>query len=379
MTKGVPTGKIRPWDKLQDALPPLSTYEFDELKNSIEQHGVLQKMLVLPDGRIIDGHRRWEITKGKAPCDVLDLDEDSAFTLGVLLNIARRNMAPEQMREARKHIKKLVLALKKANKSQSEISKLLKIPQQTISDWGAEEKGDISNTEVGKTYIPDLRISVPKSEYTRIYERAKAGEAQTQIAADYKISQPRVSQIVKRVEMKLGQQTPELPEGKFDVLLADPPWEYEFSVSSTRDIEGKYPTMSLEEICELKVPNKAADNSILFLWTPMPKLREGLRVLEEWGFEYKTGLVWVKDKIGMGYYARSRHELVLIGTKGEMPPPETERKPDSVITAPRREHSRKPDELYGIIERMYPHGRYLELFARRTRPNWTSWGSEIEN
>ncbi len=109
----------------------------------------------------------------------------------------------------------------------------------------------------------------------------------------------------------------------------------------------------------------------------MPKVREGLRVLEAWGFEYKTGLGWVKNKIGMGYYVRSRLELVLIGTKGEMSLPEIERRPDQVIEAPRREHSRKPDELYEIIERMYPNGRYLELFARRTRPNWTSWGNEL--
>lgn len=368
------TVEPRPWDRLQDVLPPLSTYEFEELKNSIEQHGILQKMLVLPDGRIIDGSHRWKITKGKAPYDVLNLDEDTAFTLGVLLNVARRNMAPEQIREAGKHIKKLALALRKADKSQSEVAELLKIPQQDISYWEVEEKGGISNTNTGKAYIPDLRVSVPKIEYERIYERAKAGEEQAQIAVDYKISQPRVSQIVKRVEMKMSQQTPELPKGKYDVLLADPPWEYEFSVSSTRDIEGKYPTMGLEEICELKVP--AAPNSILFLWVPVPKLREGLRVLEAWGFEYKTGLVWVKDKIGMGYYARGRHELVLIGTRGDMHPPETERRPDSVITAPRRKHSGKPDELYEIIERMYPHGKRLELFARQRRKGWEAWGNE---
>lgn len=177
------------------------------------------------------------------------------------------------------------------------------------------------------------------------------------------------------LEITNTEAPPELPKGTYTVILADPPWRYRFSRSKSRAIERHYPTMGLEEICALKVP--AANDSILFLWTPAPKLPEGLRVVKEWGFELRDGLVWVKDRIGMGYYARSMHELVLVGEKGEMHPPEIERRPESVITAPRREHSRKPDELYEIIERMYPNGRYLELFARRTRPNWTSWGNEL--
>jgi hypothetical protein len=155
-------GKIRPWDRLQEVLPPLSTYEFEELKNSIEQYGILQKILLLPDGRIIDGYHRWKIVNGKVPrgaCEILDIGEDSAFALGVLLNIARRNMAPEQIREARKCVKKLALALRKTGKSQPEVAKMLKIPRPTIAYWEAEEKGDISNVEPNNTYIPDLRIS----------------------------------------------------------------------------------------------------------------------------------------------------------------------------------------------------------------------------
>jgi N6-adenosine-specific RNA methylase IME4 len=169
--------------------------------------------------------------------------------------------------------------------------------------------------------------------------------------------------------------TPDMPKGVFNVVLADPPWEYDFSKSDSRAIENQYPTMETDKICELQPP--FADNAILFLWVPAPKVREGLRVMSAWGFEYKTDAVWVKDKIGMGYYFRSKHELLFVGTKGDFSPPLEKDKPISVIESPRTEHSKKPEILYDHIERMYPNGKYLELFARKSkRPNWTAWGIE---
>ena len=167
---------------------------------------------------------------------------------------------------------------------------------------------------------------------------------------------------------------PPLPDGVFDVLLADPPWRYDFSETDSRKVENQYPTMEVEEIAALEVP--AASDAVLFLWATAPKLREALHVMEAWGFEYRTHLVWVKDKIGMGYYARSRHELLLVGRRGDPGvPPESER-PDSVFEGPRLAHSRKPDVAYDLIETMYPDRTYLELFARTGREDWTTWGNE---
>lgn len=166
-----------------------------------------------------------------------------------------------------------------------------------------------------------------------------------------------------------------LPRGNYDVIYADPPWKYDFSKSDSRSIEAHYPTMTLEEICNLKIPS--AKDSVLFLWATMPKIRESLKVAESWGFEYKTGMVWVKEKMGMGYYARGRHELLLIATKGDTSPPGTVRRGDSVIHAGRTEHSKKPEIVYEIIESMYPGHDYLELFARSKRDGWTVWGLEV--
>ena len=188
------------------------------------------------------------------------------------------------------------------------------------------------------------------------------------------ITEKDVVQILAKTRKEV-KPAPPLPKKTFDIIYADPPWEYDFSVSDSRAIESHYPTMSLNEICELKIPT--VENAVLFLWTPQPKLREGLKVIDEWGFEYKTGMVWVKDKIGMGYYVRGKHELLLIATKGNPEQPLPENRPGSVIEAPRTKHSEKPKIIYDTIEKMYPNKRYLELFARSHREGWVAWGLEV--
>ena len=132
--------------------------------------------------------------------------------------------------------------------------------------------------------------------------------------------------------------------------------------------------MSLAEIKRLDVP--ACDDAVLFLWATSPKLEEALEVLKAWGFQYRTCMVWVKDKIGMGYYARQRHELLLIGKRGNLPVPDPEDRPDSVVMAPRAGHSEKPEVFYEVIERMYPTCERVELFARHPRDGWAAWGNQ---
>lgn len=162
----------------------------------------------------------------------------------------------------------------------------------------------------------------------------------------------------------------------YHVIYADPPWRYEHAVSSSREIENQYPTMSLDDLCELDVP--AADDAVLFLWATSPKLEEALEVLRAWRFTYRTNAVWVKDRIGMGYYVRQRHELLLIGARGELPTPLAGARYDSVIEAPRGRHSEKPTIVYDMLEDMYPEFELLELFARRKySERWTAWGNEV--
>jgi N6-adenosine-specific RNA methylase IME4 len=142
--------------------------------------------------------------------------------------------------------------------------------------------------------------------------------------------------------------------------------------------------MALDEICRLPVGDIAHENAVLFMWATSPKRAECHEVLKAWGFNYRTDMVWVKDKIGMGYHVRERHEALMIAKRGELPPPAVDARPDSVVEAPRLEHSAKPLVFYDIIDRMYPDVRKLELFERADeteghigrRENWFGWGNQ---
>ena len=164
--------------------------------------------------------------------------------------------------------------------------------------------------------------------------------------------------------------------GTYPVIYADPPWRYDVVESESRAIENHYPTMSNEDIYALPIQSLCTDDAVLFLWATSPKLVEAIQVVAAWGFTYKTCMVWVKDKIGMGYYARQQHELLLIATRGAPPTPAPADRPSSIVNATRDAHSAKPTEFYELIERMYPALPKIELFCRSPRDGWSSWGNQ---
>lgn len=162
---------------------------------------------------------------------------------------------------------------------------------------------------------------------------------------------------------------------RYNVILCDPPWRYDFAETKNREIENQYPTMTLEEIKGLNVP--ADDDCVMFMWATAPKLEQAFEVLKAWGFTYKTCAVWDKELIGMGYWFRGQHELLLVGVRGSPGVPAPENRFSSVIRARREGHSKKPDRVYEMIEKMVPNKNYLEMFARRKRENWSVWGNQI--
>ena len=171
--------------------------------------------------------------------------------------------------------------------------------------------------------------------------------------------------------------TPKLPEGTYNVIYADPPWQYS-NTGFDESAEQHYPTMTNEELYELieKLNPCIADPAVLFLWVTNPFLWVGFQLVEHWSFDYKTDMVWVKNKgPSMGWFTQSRHEHLLIATRGDGMHPKY--RPISWFEAPVTKHSKKPEFMYELIEKMYPDGKYLELFARNKRKNWTSWGLEI--
>ncbi|MCX7014201.1 MAG: MT-A70 family methyltransferase [Candidatus Sumerlaeota bacterium] len=174
--------------------------------------------------------------------------------------------------------------------------------------------------------------------------------------------------------------------GPFGTILADPPWRFANRTGKMAPEHrrlSRYGTLSFKEIMEIPVADVAAPQSHLYLWVPNALLPQGLETLRSWGFTYKTNIVWHKvrkdgepDGRGVGFYFRNTTEMVLFGVRGSLRTLAPGRRQVNVIRSMKREHSKKPDELYEIIEACSP-GPYLELFARGKRSGWSQWGDQV--
>jgi len=220
--------------------------------------------------------------------------------------------------------------------------------------------------------LSKLRLPDDSFDYPRIQEAWGEACHLAQEANDGIPRPPKASEVKYVVDEMLYVPTPPLPEGKYGVIYADPPWRFD-NTGFEQSAASHYPTMKTEEIAALSIPDARA----LFLWATCAMLEDSLYVMKEWGFDYKTNMVWLKDKgPSMGWYLRTRHELLLIGTNPNHERLHPEYKPHSIIDGKVTRHSAKPVAVYGIIEKMYD-GPYLELFAREKREGWESWGNEV--
>jgi N6-adenosine-specific RNA methylase IME4 len=181
-------------------------------------------------------------------------------------------------------------------------------------------------------------------------------------------------------EAALAAKQLALPDKRYGVIVADPPWRWEPYSRETgmdRAADNHYVTAGVEEIASLPVIGIAASDCVLWLWAISSMLPGALHVMQRWGFEYKTGYIWSKDRIGLGYWARSKHEHLLIGTRGRIPAPAMGTQWASIIEAPVRGHSVKPDEVLRMIEAYYPNLPKIELHRRGpARHGWDAWGAE---
>jgi len=193
----------------------------------------------------------------------------------------------------------------------------------------------------------------------------------------------------ERVIKTLGECLLDFVGGKkYSTVLADPPWQFANRTGKMAPEHkrlSRYTTLTLQEIKEIPVPLAVTDQSHLYLWVPNALLKEGLEVMEAWGFQYKTNIIWHKvrkdggpDGRGVGFYFRNTTEMVLFGIRGRIRTLDPGRSQVNIIRTQKREHSRKPDELYEIIEACST-GPYLELFARGKRQRWDQWGNQVDN
>jgi N6-adenosine-specific RNA methylase IME4 len=171
-----------------------------------------------------------------------------------------------------------------------------------------------------------------------------------------------------------------LPDAKFRVIVADPPWKYgnaiDEAMPGTTVAESHYPCLSIAELCALPVGDRCEDDAVLFLWVTSPLLFEAAPVIKAWGFTYKTSFVWDKVKHNVGFYNSVRHEFLLVCTRGSGVP-DTPTLFDSVVSIERTAHSVKPQFFYDMISELYTHGKKLELFARAPRDGWAVYGNEL--
>jgi len=348
---------------LSQLFKELSGWDYQQLKEDIRQNGIKIPIMVSEDGTIVDGYQRrraW-MELGRYPFDIPKIvkhydSREEMIQDAITLNILRRHLNRGQ----RAYFATKYLLPQEKEKAEERMLAGIKDPSPDL-DEGSGRAYELAGKKVGLG-----KTTLRKAE--RVFK--ESNEEKKQNVLKGKLSIDKAYQDLERKDKH--ENPPRLPEGEFDVIYADPPWSYDYTLRGSPDEH--YTTMKTKDIKELEIP--CAENAVLFLWATNPKIEDALNVMRGWRFKYKTNMVWVKDKIGTGYYFRGQHELLLIGIKGEIPVPTEATRRSSVLESPRREHSQKPDEVYEIIESMYPNRKYLELFSRTQREGWESWGYE---
>lgn len=366
---------------------------------SIQEHGILTPLSVYPlgDGRyqVVSGHRRLQaaISLGltHVPCVILDasLSEREREYLLIHYNQQRVKTYSQRLREL-EHLQALVSQVREYQEHERrQRGREQPLLVSSEADAGLDAAARLEQLGVEPKRLVDLgeHVGLSRGQTYRaleLWEAAKSGDARAQELLG-KVDRGETTLTSAHNELRLRKrrvswqalESPPLPEGKFQIIYADPPWALP-SFDTSRDVENHYPTMSLESIQSLGVSELAADDAVLFLWAVPMLIREAFEVMDAWGFEYRAMMVWVKDKWGTGIYVRYQHELLLIGVRGSPGAPLPEHRVSSVFHAERTRHSEKPALVYDLIEQMYPHlPNRVELFAREARAGWSAWGNQI--
>ncbi len=393
-------------------IPPLSSDEYNGLEKLIVADGCRDPIVVW-NNTLIDGHNRYEIcTKHNLPFKIQEMSftsRDDVIDWMYSTQLSRRNLTDEsrtyligQQYIARKKRDGASLGNKNALKQLPQNEGIVLLPQnegvktETAEKMSEELKVSRATVERAAEYaravntvssnvgMETLKAKILQGEVKAakkdIVELSKLKtEDQIKVVAKIEADPKRELKVILRENVIENRNnslvTRVVPEGKYDVILADPPWEYSnsgFAMSAAN----QYPTMSVDQmIAEIPVKTLANDNAIIFMWATNPLLPDALRLMNAWGFEYKTNMCWVKERHTAGFYVFGQHELLLIGVKGAMLPNGDKQK--SVINGSNDIHSKKPEVVYSIIEQMYPHMQYIELFARNTHYGWSVWGNEV--
>ncbi len=354
--------------EFRDLIPPLTQEEQQGLLESILEEGCRDPIIV-HNNTIIDGHNRYEICREMhipfrtAPFPQENPSKDDLKIWIIKNQFARRNITSFQRADLALELEPLIAARAKENQgtrtdltsvrnltevdTKKELAKIAGVSHDTIAKVKkirSQAKGDlIKKVQSGEVSINEAYKSV----------RAEEKAQQKQIAID------RINTISE-------------PNGLYHVLVIDPPWQYSKRAEDTTH-RGRciYPTMSIEEIASMNLPDE--DDAVVWLWTTNAFMHEAYHILDTWGYTPKTILTWVKDRMGVGDWLRGQTEHCILAVKGK--PIINLTNQTTVLNAPLREHSRKPDEFYDMVGVLCP-GKKIDVFSRESREGWDQWGCE---
>lgn len=360
-------------------IPAMTEEEYRSLVQGIKEQGFYKdKPIILFEDKILDGRHRYRA------CQELKIEPKFETYTGkdplgyvVAANINRRQLTPTQ--KATIALDLLPYLEKEAKKRMALGGGDKRAGSQKI-DYPVEDQGKSTEkaakmTGANRQYVSDAKKI--KAEDPKAFEELKKG---TKTITEVKRKHKEEKREQRRTEnKKLVENTKDVLSGdvKYSTIVIDPPWDWgdEGDVDQLGRAKPTYATMSIEEIKKLPIAKISDKDCHLYLWITNRSLPKGFDLLKEWGFRYVTMLTWCKPSIGMGNYFRGSTEQILFGIKGSQM---LKRKDVGTwFAAKRGKHSEKPDELYQLVESC-SYGPYLEMFARKTRPGWSSWGAEVK-
>jgi N6-adenosine-specific RNA methylase IME4 len=361
--------------------PEMQPEDYSRLVSDLTTNGFdIKQPIYIYEGEVLDGWNRLKACNelGIQPITRTFMGSDIEAINFVMRTNKRRNLTSSQWAAVAVEADDLIELLKE----EAEIQRRQKISEsrsgvetvQLIAPSQKEEnkvRTQLANTfNTNKTYISDAQKI--KNTNPEVFEQIKRGEKTiTEVKKEEKIEQRKKLIEEQREDIKAG--TAKLPEGVFEVLAVDPPWNYgrEYDPEGSR-VANPYPEMTQQELLQMEMPS--AKDAVMFLWTTHKFLFDAKELLEKWGFEYKATMVWDKEKIGMGAWLRMQCEFCLVGIKGKPTWDNTTWR--DIIREPRREHSRKPETFYQMVEEITV-GRRLDYFSRQQREGWSTFGNDV--
>jgi len=333
------------------------------LADSISEVGLLHPVVVTPEGRLIAGQRRLGACRllgwAEVPVTVVDLYQAARGEAHE--NFVRKDLLPSEIVA----LKRAIEPLERRAARERQGSRADLCHPATKAECQGDARDKIARyLGVGRTTIERAEAVIEAAED----DPEEFGHLVEQMDRSGKVAGAFRRLTVLKQAKELEAAPPELPTGPFQVVVADPPWQYDTGNSLP------YPTMPVDEIKAMPVRDIADENATLWLWTTNAHLPVAFDVVAAWGFEYKTILTWVKDRMGTGEWLRGQTEHCLLAARAK--PVFLHGSDGTVLEAARREHSRKPEEFYALVEKVCPGSR-VELFSRQQRAGWRAYGDQV--